>query len=254
MKVAVIIPAAGASRRFNPGTEKNKLTQDLNGRPVFMRALEGLSNRPEVVQVLVAVDPDVLDIFTARYGDALGLRGATCVAGGRVDRWETVRNALAHVNETVTHIAVHDAARPCLRDELITRLFDAAQIFDAVIPAVAVNATLKRASEDSEAAAADDAIASAILGDAGNSSTTARTVIETIDRTNVVAAQTPQVFAADLFRRAYAQTDLSSTDDASLVERLGEPVRIIEGDPLNLKITTATDLQLARAILSSQQS
>ncbi|MCL4209192.1 MAG: 2-C-methyl-D-erythritol 4-phosphate cytidylyltransferase [Phycisphaeraceae bacterium] len=249
MRIVVIIPAAGRSERFAPGTMKNKLEQDLGGRPVFMRSLEALSNRPEISTILVAVNPDSLDEFRMRWGDALGLRGAKVVAGGRLERWETVKNALAHVPDDATHVAVHDGARPCLSDDLITRLFEAAMLFEAVIPGVPVPATLKRVSEQVESAAQDDALASAILGDAGASGTVARTVVETIDRRNVYAIQTPQVFEADLLRRAYAQPDLDSTDDATLVERLGVPVRVIEGDALNIKITTEVDLRLARAIL-----
>lgn len=249
MRIAVIIPAAGRSERFSPGTMKNKIEQDLGGRPVFMRSLETLANRPEVSTILVAVNPDAIDEFRSRWGDALGLRGASIVAGGRIERWETVKNALAHVPEDATHIAVHDGARPCLSDELISRLFEAAQMFEAVIPGTPLHATIKRVSEQTEAAVADDALASAILGDAGASGTVARTVIETLDRRNVYAIQTPQVFAADVLRRAYAQPNLDCTDDATLVERLGVPVRVVEGDALNIKITTEIDLRLARAIL-----
>jgi len=249
MQIAVIIAAAGRSERFAPGTMKNKLEQDLGGRPVFMRSLETFANRSEVSSIVIAVNPDSFEEFKLRYGDALAIRGATAVPGGRAERWETVKNALETLPPEATHIAVHDGARPCLRDGLIDRLFEAAKLFDAVIPGLPVPSTLKRVSEETESAATDDGLASAILGEAGSDQSAARRVIETIDRTSVYEIQTPQVFSADLLRRAYAQDDLASTDDAMLMERLGEPVRVIDGDGMNIKITTEDDLLLARAIL-----
>ena len=99
-------------------------------------------------------------------------------------------------------------------------------------------------------AAADDAIADFILGDVGKASTSGRPVIETVSREGLMAVQTPQVFDAALLRRAYATAELAgTTDDASVVERIGEPVLVVEGDSRNIKITTEADLQLVRALM-----
>jgi len=249
MNVNAIICAAGKSERFAPGTSKNKIEQPLGERPVFMRAMEVLANRKEISCVILSVDPDTIDDFRGRWGDAVSIRGGMIVPGGRTARWETVRNALSHLSDDCTHIAIHDAARPCLSEAVLDRLFEAAKLFDAVIPGVAVADTLKRVSEATESALEDDPIAAAILGDAGAGQNIARRVIETVPRERLYAIQTPQVFERGLIIRAYAQDQLDSTDDAMLIERLGEPVRIIEGDPLNIKITTETDLRLAHAIL-----
>lgn len=246
MHIAVIITAAGRSQRFGAG---NKLEQPLGGRAVLLRSVEPFANHESIRTILVAVDPDRMDETRERFGDSLAVRGAKLVAGGRIDRWETVKNALVHLPAETTHVAVHDGARPCLSAELLDRMIEAAKLFSAVIPAIPVPHTLKRVGDETEAAAEDDPIASAILGDVGAEKLRARRVLETIDRTNAWAAQTPQFFTADLLRRAYAQDDLASTDDAALVERLGEPVRVIEGDPLNLKITTKQDFRLAEAIM-----
>jgi len=119
------------------------------------------------------------------------------------------------------------------------------------VPGVPVRDTLKRVSDEAFSAAEDDAIADFILGDVGKASTSGRRVTETVPRTNLYAIQTPQVFDAALLRRAYATVDLSgTTDDASVIERLGEPVLVVEGDPRNLKITSPDDLVLARAIMN----
>ena len=190
MNVTAIICAAGKSERFAPGTKKNKIEQSLGERPVFMRAMEVLSNRTEVGRVILAVDPDTIDDFRLRWSDAVGIRGGTIVAGGRAARWETVKNALEHIGDDSTHVAIHDAARPCLNDELLDRIFEAAKVFDAVIPGVPVVDTLKRGSEETEAASEDDPIAAAILGDTGASRNTARTVTETVSREHLYAIQT----------------------------------------------------------------
>jgi 2-C-methyl-D-erythritol 4-phosphate cytidylyltransferase len=173
------------------------------------------------------------------------------VAGGKVERWETVRNALEVVPDDTTHVAVHDAARPGASDELIGRVFEAARVHPAVIPGLPIADTLKRVSEEAVRAEAEDAVADLILGESVEAATSkGRFVEDTIDRRNVVGVQTPQVFELGLLRRAYAQPDLSgATDDAGLVERLGERVLVVDGELRNLKITVPADLSLMRTML-----
>lgn len=248
IKLGVVIPAAGASRRFGSGG--SKLDADLGGRPVLHRTVELFANRDDVSAMVVAApaEEESFERFKLRHGDKLGLLGATVCRGGREHRWQSVRNALEQVPEQCTHIAVHDAARPCASKELIDRVIEAADKHDAVIPGLEVSETLKRVSE-ADAEQTDEDPLDAILGSAAKSKTRARLVEETISRDRLVAAQTPQVFKADLLRRAYAQDDLSSTDDAGLVEQLGEEVAVVEGEARNLKITRPGDVRIAMAIL-----
>lgn len=252
MKLAVIIPAAGSSSRYSQEQEnpRSKLDEDLGGRPVLHRTVELFTNIDAVAFIVVAgpADAAAMAQFKLRHADKLGLLGVQLCAGGATHRYETVRNALAMVPADCTHIAVHDAARPCTPPELIDRLLEAAAKHAAVIPAIDVPDTLKRAAKD-EVVDNDIDPLDAILGGAGKVNVRLRRVEATVDRAGLVAVQTPQVFHADLLRRAYAQKDLSSTDDAQLVERLGEPVIVVQGDPRNLKITRPADLTLARAIL-----
>src|SRR5690606_34702924 len=120
----------------------------------------------------------------------------------------------------------------------------------AVIPGVPLNFTVKRVGERAVAAAERDPIADAILGDAAPTPE-ALVVEQTVERRGLYEIQTPQIFRADLLRRAYARDDLDgATDDASVVERLGEEVYVVEGDSRNLKVTTPADLDLVRAILN----
>jgi len=248
MNICVIIPAAGQSTRFGGG---DKLGQDLGGRALLLRTVELFTRRDEVRSIIVAAPPDGMEEFGMRYGAQLGFHGVRIVAGGRAERWETVRNALDAVPDDATHVAIHDAARPCTPPDLLDRLFEAAQQLDAVIPATPIHATVKRLGAETAAAAEEDPIADMILGEAPESAKpTARQVAETVDRRQLVTVQTPQIFTSALIRRAYAEVDLDGvTDDAQVIERLGEAVWTVEGDARNIKVTTNADLDLARAIM-----
>lgn len=252
MRVAVIIPAAGSSARFNAGAldqTRSKLDEDLGGKPVLQRTVELFHTREDVGTIIVAGPHDTtrFEAFRLRHGDKLALFGVVLCRGGARHRFETVKAALEHVPDGHTHIAVHDAARPATPVELIDRVFDAASRHPAVIPAVEVDETLKRVGDPIDAAEDQDPIA-AILG-AGGSGAPLRPIRQTVDRSGLVLVQTPQVFEADLLRRAYEQPDLESTDDAALVERLGVRVLAVEGDRRNIKITRPADVRLARSIL-----
>ncbi|MBC03907.1 MAG: hypothetical protein CMJ34_11495 [Phycisphaerae bacterium] len=267
MRVAVIVPAAGSGHRFGAG---DKLASDFGGRPVLLRSVEPFTKRDEVDAIIVAGPPDDLESFRDRYGAPLGFLGGTVVEGGRRDRWETVLRALEAVPEGCTHVAIHDGARPLLDDELVDRVFEAGRTRAAVIPGVPLRDTLKKCGAELFEAAERDATVDAILGldddgaagdilggeDDGESQApppghqvAAREVQETVSRESLYRVQTPQLFEIELLRRAYAQSDLEgATDDAMLVERLGEPVTLVEGDERNLKITTQQDLEIARAL------
>lgn len=252
MKIAVILPAAGRSRRF--GSAGSKLEASLSGRAVMLRAVELFSGRAAVEQIIVAAPPDELDTFKFKWSDKLAMLGASVVAGGTVERWETVRNALAALHDDITHIAVHDAARPVTDPAMIDRVFEAAARHDAVIPAVPVSSTLKRIDADPLADPEAHDPLDAILGSAGKKTLDVHRVVETVSREGLWAVQTPQVFERKLLQRAYDQiaagaVDVSNiTDDAGLIEALGQRVVAVAGDALNVKITVPEDLQFAELV------
>ncbi len=274
MKIAVILPAAGLGKRFAalsaPSSPDgggaggaSKIELDLAGRPVFLRALELFYGRPEVTRIILAVNPDSREEFLFRWGDRLRLHGVEVVAGGRKERWETVLKAMEAVPTDCTHIAIHDAARPLGSAKLIDRVFAAAAQHDAVIPAVPVSATLKRTvavEAPPEPADPLDAILGSTGGTSGDTSggegIACRRVTATVDRTDLMEVQTPQVFQADLLRRAYARISSGAvqgagiTDDAGLVEALGQAVMVVDGEVTNLKITRPDDMELAQAIIA----
>lgn len=224
-KFAVILPAAGKSSRFT-FQKRKKTFADLKGRAVWLRAIEHFANRDDVVQSLVVLAPDDIEWFKEKFAPNLAFMNVEIVAGG-AERADSVRNALARVRPEAEFVAVHDAARPLLVQEWIDRVFKAAEKSGAAILATPVTSTLKRARLDG-------------------------TIEDTVSRSGLWAAQTPQVFRRQLLLDAYArQGNLRPTDEAQLVEQLGHPVTLVEGSPLNFKITTFEDFRLAEVALDA---
>jgi 2-C-methyl-D-erythritol 4-phosphate cytidylyltransferase len=239
---------------MDSGGLRSKLDEDLGGKPVLQRTVELFTKHDDVGQIIVAgpADPAAFAEFKDRHNDRLGLLGAKLVVGGVTHRYETVKAALAEVPEDCTHIAVHDAARPCTTMELLDRVFSAAKRHGAAIPAIQVSDTVKRVKDTGEKMGGDDDVA-AILGETTESQKPLRAVTETVKREGLVIVQTPQVFEAGILRKAYAQSDLASTDDAALVEQLGVRVVVVDGEARNIKITRPGDLGLARAIMGFRE-
>ena len=227
-RFAVILPAAGRSTRFGDPKQK-KIYADLDGRAVWLRAVEPFLNRDDVGEILIAIAPEDRELFERRYRPNVAFLNIKVVEGG-AERADSIANALGAADPSCDYIAVHDAARPCLTSDLVDAVFASAAEHGAAILAVPVADTLKRADDSG-------------------------VIVETVSRSGLHGAQTPQVFRRDLFERAYAKRSelvAPPTDDALLVEMLGHPVRVVLGSPMNLKITTAADLRLASAILQSR--
>jgi 2-C-methyl-D-erythritol 4-phosphate cytidylyltransferase len=224
-KFAVILPAAGRSSRFKDPHYKKPFAP-LNGRPVWLYSAERFINRDDVVQVIVVISPADREYFQFKFSSNVTILGIDVVEGG-AERADSIANALARVKPAAEYICVHDAARPCLANEWVDRVFEAAQQTGAAILAIPVAGTLKRVGPD-------------------------HTIQETISRSNLWEAQTPQVFRRQLLLDAYAQRgDGQPTDDAQLVEQLGHPVTIVPGSPINLKIATKEDLRLAEQAIKA---
>lgn len=226
-KFAVIIAAAGKSERFS-GAEKKTFAK-LDGRAVFLRSVELFVNREDVCQTLLAVAPEDMEEMKSRFGANLGFMGVKLVQGG-TRRCDTVAAALQQVAEDAEYVAVHDAARPCTTSGMIDAVFAEAVKTGAAILASPLTGTIKRASE-------------------------AMVIDETVSRTGLFQAQTPQVFRKDLLTEVYQdleKLDAEATDDAELLERAGHPVTLLASDATNLKITSKADLTLAGAILRAR--
>ena len=246
MKLGVIIPAAGSSSRYG---SRDKLAENLGGRPLLLRTVEFFTKREDVQEIVVAAPEDSFEEFQDRFGPALSFHGVIIVKGGS-HRCASVCNALQSIRETLDCIAIHDAARPALFNSLFDRLILASKDFPAIAAAIPIRATVKRTSDEPTTIGDEDEIADSILGTASQETVDAFNVLETIDRTSLWELQTPQLFEPTLLRRGYEQEDLQEcTDDAQVIEKLGEPVYLIEGDSRNIKVTTRSDYKLIQSIL-----
>ncbi len=228
-KFAVILPAAGRSTRFRDPHYKKPFAV-LGGKAVWLHSAERFLNRNDVKQVIVVIADEDREEFSRKFGANLAIMGVDVCQGG-AERADSIQNALARVRDEVDFIAVHDAARPCLADKWIDQVFAAAEQTGAAILAVPISATLKRAAKGAKGASV---------------------IAETVDRSGLWEAQTPQVFRRDVLTKASAaRGGASPTDDAQLIEKLGVPVTLVEGSPMNIKITTKDDLRLAEQILKA---
>jgi len=225
--VAVIICAAGASNRF--GGKRKKPFVDVAGRAVFLRSVELFSSRDDVKQILLAIAPEDEELVNVKWGVNLSFFNVKICFGG-AERFDTVEKTLELVKETIDLIAVHDAVRCCVTEKWVNAVFAAAAKTGAAILACPVSATVKEAKDN--------------------------TIIKTVDRAGLYEAQTPQVFKASLLKKAYENLknlDKSKiSDDAQLVEALGEKVSIVETDSSNIKITRKSDIAIAEAILKTR--
>jgi 2-C-methyl-D-erythritol 4-phosphate cytidylyltransferase len=220
---AVILPAAGQSRRFHDKAYKKPFAP-LGGRAVWLHSAERFMNRSDVKQVIVCVAAEDRDLFDMKFGANIAILGVQVIEGGQ-HRTDSVQRALERVKNEIEFVAIHDAARPCIADPWIDDVFAAAARDGAAILAAPINATLKRVDQK-------------------------KRITETIDRESLWEAQTPQVFRRQLLVDAYANRGREPvTDDAQLVERLGHAVTIVPCSQLNLKITTRDDLKLAEQVL-----
>ncbi|MCL1790583.1 MAG: 2-C-methyl-D-erythritol 4-phosphate cytidylyltransferase [Peptococcaceae bacterium] len=220
-KIAVIVPAAGESRRLGG---LNKLFLDLAGRPVLLRTVEvflalGGETVLTPVPVIVAVNPRDLNRTRELFA---GMTNVNVVLGG-ANRQQSVANALAHVEDNVEYIIVHDGARPLLKLSDLEAFVQKGLEVDGLVMAVPVKDTVKRVDPKG-------------------------LVVDTPKREDLWQAQTPQMFKRDLFVTAQAEAcseGFVGTDEASLLERLGCEVTVFQGSYENIKITTPEDVVYA---------
>jgi 2-C-methyl-D-erythritol 4-phosphate cytidylyltransferase len=222
-RFSVILPAAGKSSRFHNKNYKKQFVP-LDNRAVWMHSAEKFVNRADVCQVILVIAADDREYFNMKFASNVAILGLEVVQGGE-ERADSIERALARVKPDADFICVHDAARPCLAEEWINQIFQAAEKSGAAILAVPISGTIKRVGDQHQ-------------------------IAETVSRHGLWEAQTPQVFRRELLLEAYAKRgNFAATDDAQLVERLGKPVTVVPGSPLNFKITTNQDVKLAEQAL-----
>lgn len=222
MRVAAIIAAGGRGERIGGAVPKQFLR--LGARTMLQEALRPFEQSPRVAEIIVALPPDVAH---APPPQLLSTATPLQVVAGGVRRQDSVAAGLQRVSAGTEIVVVHDAARPFCTVELISRAIDAAAAAGAAVPALQVNDTVKEGREERGGLF----------------------VRGTLPRARVYLAQTPQAFRLEVLADAVARAvgDVDATDEAMLVERAGHPVRLIDGDPGNVKVTTPADLVAAEA-------
>ncbi len=216
MKACGIVVAAGAGSRM--GLATNKALLPLCGQPLFLYALKALA--PHCHQLLLVTRQAEADAFRAALLDS-NLDRVQLVTGGATRR-QSVQNALAEVDPACGLVLVHDAARPLAGGAMIQEVIQAARAQGAAVPALPVDDTLR--------------------SQAGEGT-------RTISREGLYRVQTPQAFHRELLLRAYRHSPEALSDDAGLVERLGQPVHLVPGGAMNFKITRQEDWAMAERLL-----
>jgi len=219
--IALIIPAAGAGTRMKTAARKPFLA--LEGETILNLTLERFLGVAGIAQIVLALNPKDYERKDEIIFSVSPL-GVTDVVEGGESRTESVANALAALNEAVEIVLIHDAVRPFVSKKVIEGVAEAASRAGAAIAAVPMKDTAKRVEGG--------------------------VVRATLPRRGLYAAQTPQGFRRDLIEEVYAgRSPQAYTDDAALVEEAGGAVEVVESSPLNFKITTPEDLELASAVL-----
>ncbi|MCB1231005.1 MAG: 2-C-methyl-D-erythritol 4-phosphate cytidylyltransferase [Verrucomicrobiae bacterium] len=220
--VTAIIVAAGSSRRMG----FDKLAAEIGEVAVLTRSLLAFEKCDAIDRIHVVTSEERFEWVRAQAAAHQVLKLDQLVAGG-AERYLSVKNGLDVLSDSAELVAVHDAARPLVTPVAISRCVDEANRSGASALAHRVTDTLKRATQQGQ-------------------------VIDSVSRENLWAMETPQVFDIALLRRAYARILESGevvTDEVSAVQALGEPVRLVENDSPNPKITVPADIQLAEAMV-----
>ncbi|MCA9398744.1 MAG: 2-C-methyl-D-erythritol 4-phosphate cytidylyltransferase [Candidatus Omnitrophica bacterium] len=225
MKVQVIVPTAGLGVRLNAG--KPKALVFLSGKPLFLFCLQTFEQHPLVDSIILVVPQEHKEEFKANV-ELFNITKVRHIVDGGKTRCESVLKGLGCVDEDTEIVAVHDGARPFVTKEVIEKAIHTAQKNGAAIVGVPVKPTIKRVNPKDYF------------------------VTETVAREGLWEVQTPQVFKREVLFKAHQENDdQSATDDSVLVERIGMPVKMLEGGHGNLKITTPEDLRIAEALLKN---
>jgi 2-C-methyl-D-erythritol 4-phosphate cytidylyltransferase len=215
-RTGAIIVAAGSSQRMG-GIDK--LLRELDGRPLIAYSIAAFAASNEVQRIVIVASNANFDAVSAI---AWQLAPDARVVLGGARRQDSVRAGINALDD-VEYVLVHDGARPLVTEALIEATLAGAVEAGAAICAVPVSDTIKRGRDGF--------------------------IVETVDRAALFQAQTPQAFRRELLLRAHERDDSEATDDAAIVERLGEPVRLVPGSARNIKVTTPDDLHVAEALL-----
>lgn len=228
--VYAIIVAAGKGVRMNSAIRKQFF--ELDGRPLLCGTLKAFDLCALIESIILVVSPDDFQYCTDRVIYPLDIKKKVKLVKGGAERQDSVYNGLLAVDEKNSTVVVHDGVRPFVSSDLIGECVREALLHKACVPGLPVSDTLKFADDTGY-------------------------IEKTLSRDSVWLAQTPQAFDYRLIKKAHdiaRKEGFTGTDDAELVERIGERVKIIKGSKNNIKITTKEDLILAQAMLQFVKS
>lgn len=215
----VLVVAGGKGERMNAGIPKQFL--EIHGKPILMHTLEVFRHYDASIQLILVLPAIQLNFWYELCKKHNFTLSHQIVAGG-LTRFDSVKNGLETVKVPAL-VAVHDGVRPLVSVETIARCFDEAEKHSAAIPVISLVDSIRLLTEDGS---------------------------QSVDRTVYKLVQTPQVFDAELLKKAYKQGfSPFFTDDASVVEAMGANVQLVEGNRENIKITTMFDLEMAEILL-----
>ena len=229
MKVSVVIPAAGQGKRMK--TEKNKQFLLLDDKEVLAHTVNKFEKASVIDEIIVVAHEDELDYCKNEVVNKYNFNKVTQIISGGATRQESVYNGLQAISSNSDYVVVHDGARPFITTEMITNVTREAKKYDAAAVGVPVKDTIKVINSDNM-------------------------IINTPDRSKLIAIQTPQVFERELICQAYQEAiadGFVGTDSASLVERINQTVKWVKSSYENIKITTPEDLEFGKRILARRQ-
>lgn len=227
-KIAVIIAAAGSGTRMGSGISKQ--FRKISGLPVLVRAVGAFSEHPFVDEIIIVTKQEEQEFVLKQMVQAYELKKVTGVIAGGQERQDSVYNGIKTLSKDVDFVLIHDGARPFVSADMITRTLERLLQYHAVAAAVPVKDTIKTCEDG--------------------------VFTGTPNRDFLYAVQTPQGFRVSVIKAALENAEAEKfygTDDAVLVERIGQKVYLVEGNYSNIKITTEEDLIVGQAIVENQQ-
>ena len=228
MKTVAIIPAGGAGKRLKSDIAKQYLL--LDNIPILVHTLKVFERVKIIDEIILVVPAGDVSVTEKKIIDQYGLKKIKKIIVGGKERQDSVRNGLAAIKGKCDIVIVHDGVRPFVTQAMIQQVVEVAKTKGAVSVGVKANDTVKKTGKDCN-------------------------VESTIPRDNLWLTQTPQAFKFEVIKQAFKKAydeNYYGTDDASLVERMGKMVKMIEGSYNNIKITTPDDLLIAKALMKKE--
>jgi 2-C-methyl-D-erythritol 4-phosphate cytidylyltransferase len=218
----VIIVAGGNGARMNSPVPKQFLK--LDGKPIVMHTINKFTETDPTIEVILAIPPEQVQLWESLCQE-YGFHKTVKIAPGGESRFQSVKNSLQFVTED-SIVGVHDAVRPLVSAKTIIAAYKAAEMYGNAIPGIPINDSIRQIESTRSIA---------------------------LDRSRYCAVQTPQCFRSEILKKAYEQDyKYTFTDDATVVEAMGEHIRLVDGNTENIKITGPKDIIIAEALLKAE--